>query len=874
MRRLFIFLMLLAAPCCLSAQSATGIRGTVTDSTGALVAGADVTATNLATGVSTHVLSDASGGYALSGLSSGKYKVVLMKPGFQTVTVASASVASGQMLDETVTLSVSSLGSTVQVYGDLPGTTLQPSQQDVFQSTQQLRVLDRSQIDTVGPVAGAAQIVARAPGANVTGYGNTGATKYTVGVNGVSQGWGGYGGYSGGGALAITFDGVPIVDPATNLWQSPTIPEQFMIQNVNVTYGPGDPADRWFNNVGGMIEFTPVQPQSRPHADISATYGSFSQKDLSANLTSGIYHGWSGVVAGGIGDGNDFRVAPDGFQNPGKDVAVFGKAVKAYQENTFELAGYYAHGAGYRSQVIPTVANPLITVDGQPGSQPYSQQTSGYYSTLPYASYNKYDTNEDGLIYAREHITVDPSIALDNLSWFNHIARSHYRINDVYALGPRQDEYNSPHTDTIGNKLLLTKRLPFNTIIVGGYYLHALYNSRNNFYNPANGGAKRIANIGGEVRSGYFSQDDFAITLQDDIRLSTRLTVTPGIRYVGFSTGYSNNALQDFTFVPNSILSSHCAATGTSAPGTIKDQGSNCGGLENRSGVEPSVNANVLALPWLSVYGGYMQSLRAPQVGGGGGLFQSVDPASYHLSRQQYAQGGFKIHHEGTGVLNSMLITGAFYHQNWANQEIDTTLANGDTVSANGTSVYKGFNASFDDDPITHLHVFANFNVETATYTNYTTVLPLNSTTPQQDFNGLHVPYVPSSIVNAGAFYDYKLTDAVHLRPMASFQYTGSQYIFNNNGVDSAGNPFPQPSNQKMPSYGTVNLGVKVPYKFIVASFNALNVANSRYSIYQFISSGSYFGTAGNGTPAQSSGYILAYPGAPVSVYGSIEAHF
>ncbi len=874
-RKCLVYAALMMMPCSvLMAQSSTGISGTVTDSTGALVLTADVTATNMASGAVTHVLTDANGAYQLNGLRPGKYKIVVAKPGFKPFQQDGLVVVNGQVLDEKVSLQITSVGSSVTVVGDLVGATVQPSQEDVFESNQQIRVLDRKQIETAGPVAGSAQIVAMTPGANVTGYGNTGATKYTVGINGVSQGWGGYGGYSGGGALAITFDGVPVVDPGNNLWQSPTIPEQFMIQNANVTYGPGDPATRWYNNIGGMVEFTPVQPGSKPHADISATYGSYNQKDLAANFTSGVFHGWSAVIAGGVGNGDDFRTAPDGFKNPGKDVAFFGKGIKSYQENSFEIGGYYAHGAGYRSQVIPTVANPLITMDGTTTGQQYSQQTSGYYSTLPYASYDKYDTNEMGLVYGREHVQIDPTISVENLSWFMHIARSHRRINDVYNPGPQVQEWNSPYTDTVGDKLLVTKRLPFNTITVGGYYISALYNSRNNFFNPADGGGKRIANIGGKIRSSNFDQSDFAITVQDDIRFNSIVTVTPGLRYVGFRTGYGSTSLQDFTFAPGVVLSTHCAATGASTSGNTKDQGSNCAGLENRSGIEPSVNGTVRATPWLQIYGGIMEALRSPQLGGGGGLFQSVDPASYHLSRQTYYQAGFKIHHEGTGVLNSMLITGAFYHQNWANQEIDTTLANGDTVSANGTSVYKGFNASFDDDPIAALHVFANMNVETATYTNYTTVIPLGSSQPEQSFNGLHVPYVPKATLNAGVFYDYKVTNDLRIRPMASFQFLGSQYIFNNNGLDSAGNQFPQPSNQTMPSYGTINVGVKVPYKFLELNFNAQNLANSKYLVYEFISSGGYYGTAGNGTAAQGSGYILAYPGAPITVQGGITAHF
>ena len=859
-----------------SAQTTGTISGMITDKTGAVVVGADVQITNTVTGAVFHGTTDALGNYAVSGLTNGRYRIVITRDGFSSATMSNVALGSAQALTENASLAAGSVATSVDVSAGIEGATTQPTQQEVFSSDQQIRVLDRQQIEAAGPVAGAGQIIAQTPGANVTGYGNTGATKYTVGVNGVSQGWGGYGGYSGGGALAITFDGVPLVDPATDLWQSPTIPEQALIQNAVVTYGPGDPSTRWFNNMGGMVEFTPVQPTSGPHADITGTYGSYSQKAIDLVLTSGVRRGFSTVFGGGAGSGNDFRTATDGFGNPSKDMAFFGKTIKNYQMSSFELGMYYARGAGYRSQVIPTVANPLITIDGQPGSQQYSQQTSGYYSTLPFLSYEKYDTNSDGLIYARERVQLDPTFSLENLSWFNHIRRSHERHNDVYNPGPQQFEFNHPHTDTVGNKLLFTKRVPLNTFTFGGYYIHAFYNTRNNFYNPANGGAQNIANIGGKIRSGDFNQDDFAIIAQDEFRLGTRFSLIPGLRYVGFSTAYDNVASQDYPVAAGGILSTRiCPTLQNATPGNIKDQGSNCGGLENRSGLEPSVNATVRTLPWLQLYGGFMEALRAPQVGGGGGLFQSVDPSSYHLSRQEYAQGGFKIHHEGTGALNSMLITGTFYHQHWAAQEIDTTLANGDTVSANGTSKYQGFNASFDDDPISHLHLFANLNAETAIYTSYTTVIPLGTSQPVQQFNGLHVPYVPSSTVNAGAFYDFKVTEALHLHPMASFQYIGSQYIFNNNGVDSAGNPFPQPSNQKMAGYGTLNLAVKAPYKFLEASLNVLNVLNSHYLIYNYISSGGYFGTAGQNAPlSQQSGYNLAYPGAPITVYGSIAAHF
>ncbi|MHB1023950.1 MAG: carboxypeptidase regulatory-like domain-containing protein [Acidobacteriaceae bacterium] len=854
------------------AAATSGVSGKVADPSGALIPNAVVTLTSTSTNASVHAETDADGAFTINNLAAGNYTLVVTKAGFTPFRQQTLHLHHGQMFATSITMALSSVQQSVVVNaGTLDGATPQPSQEQVFESNQSVRVLDRMQMDAVGPVAGAAQIVSMTPGANVTGYGNTGATKYTITLNGINQGWGGYGGFTGGGSLGVTFDGVPIVDPGTGLWQSPTIPQTDMIQNTNVTYGPGDPADRWYTNIGGAVEFTPVQPRSGRHGDVNVIYGRYNQKNISFDLTTGIHRGWSTVFAGGAGQGDDFRNSPDGFKNPSKDLAIFSKTVKNFQRGSLEFGGYYAHSGGYRAQVIPIADNPGITMDGQPGSQLYSQKSSGFYSTIPYNSYNKYDTNEMALLYGRENVQLDDTTSLQNLSWYMHIARSHYRLNDVYSPGAQLNEWNSPYTDTIGDKFLLTKRLPLNTINVGAYFVHALYNSRNNFYNPAYGGAKRVVNIGGKIRSGYFDQDNFAILAQDDIHPLSILHITPGIRLVGFQTGYSNKSLQDFTFAQGVTLSSRCPLLGTTTPGNTKDQGATCDAQENRTGVEPSVSATVRAMPWLEVYGGYLEALRSPQMGGGGGLFQSVDPASYHLQRGSYYQAGFKIHTEGTGFRNGLLFGAAYYHQKYANQEIDTTNEAGDTISANGTSAYHGMNIFFDDDPIGHLHIFANANVEGAKYTSYVVggevVNNVNTCTAPdgsqisgcQSYNGSPVSYVPNSTVNAGAFYDFKPTSTLDIQPTASFQFIGSQHIFNN--VNGA------PSTQTMPGYGTMNLGVKVPFHMVDFKLNALNVLNKKYNEYEYISSGGYFGTP-------TGGYTLAYPAAPATVYGGVSVHF
>ncbi len=95
-----------------------------------------------------------------------------------------------------------------------------------------VRVLNRKQLDTGGPLAGGAQMIRSTPGANVVGYRETGATKYTVLLNGIQQGWAGEAtSFTAPGSLGITFDGIPVADPATGLWLSATMPQNLVMQD-------------------------------------------------------------------------------------------------------------------------------------------------------------------------------------------------------------------------------------------------------------------------------------------------------------------------------------------------------------------------------------------------------------------------------------------------------------------------------------------------------------------------------------------------------------------------------------------------------------------------------------------------------------------
>ncbi len=66
----------LFVPRTLSGQASAGITGTITDSSGAVVANANVTVTNMATTVSDKTVSGSAGTYSFKGLTPGKYSVI------------------------------------------------------------------------------------------------------------------------------------------------------------------------------------------------------------------------------------------------------------------------------------------------------------------------------------------------------------------------------------------------------------------------------------------------------------------------------------------------------------------------------------------------------------------------------------------------------------------------------------------------------------------------------------------------------------------------------------------------------------------------------------------------------------------------------
>jgi hypothetical protein len=97
-----------------------GILGTITDSTGASVAGAKVMATNTETGLVRESITDADGNYSFSELQLGNYSITATKEGFRTEIATNIVAAVEGPQRANLTMTPGRVDETVQVQADVP----------------------------------------------------------------------------------------------------------------------------------------------------------------------------------------------------------------------------------------------------------------------------------------------------------------------------------------------------------------------------------------------------------------------------------------------------------------------------------------------------------------------------------------------------------------------------------------------------------------------------------------------------------------------------------------------------------------------------------------------------------------------------------
>src|SRR6185503_16206219 len=102
------------------AQATAQISGTVRDSSGGVLPGADVTVTQTETGLTRNTVTETDGNFAIPGLPVGPYRLEVMLSGFKSYTQTGIVLQVGSAPNIPVTLSIGTVAENVTVTGESP----------------------------------------------------------------------------------------------------------------------------------------------------------------------------------------------------------------------------------------------------------------------------------------------------------------------------------------------------------------------------------------------------------------------------------------------------------------------------------------------------------------------------------------------------------------------------------------------------------------------------------------------------------------------------------------------------------------------------------------------------------------------------------
>jgi hypothetical protein len=168
-------------------QTTTGtISGTITDPSGAVVAGATITVTNPATGAERSVTSNEQGAFDVPALQPGKYTITVDAKGFKKAVSRDIIVTVTQTASVTIPLEIGSASETVTVSASQEViNTSSPSVTNIINTRQvvDLPLAGRNPVELAGLQAGIAVVGTDVRGASVSGLRQTAVNLTQDGIN-------------------------------------------------------------------------------------------------------------------------------------------------------------------------------------------------------------------------------------------------------------------------------------------------------------------------------------------------------------------------------------------------------------------------------------------------------------------------------------------------------------------------------------------------------------------------------------------------------------------------------------------------------------------------------------------------------------------
>ena len=199
-----IVLLCVSAPASLFAQANAAVGGTVSDATGALIPGVEVTASNVNTGIVSTLITNETGNYQFASLQPGSYKVSAALSGFRTQTYENVQLSQSQQVRLNFKLEVASQAQAVEVTiaADTVLATTTASVGDVLPDTsvRSLPLQTRNVLD----------LVATTPGAVGNNFGGTRVSAVNTTRDGIIVSDGRYMDWNG--AYAATFTSPDLVE--------------------------------------------------------------------------------------------------------------------------------------------------------------------------------------------------------------------------------------------------------------------------------------------------------------------------------------------------------------------------------------------------------------------------------------------------------------------------------------------------------------------------------------------------------------------------------------------------------------------------------------------------------------------------------------
>ncbi len=730
----------------------------------------------------------------------------------------------------------------------------------IFKSSSTLFVVNKNLIsNTVETGGGAVQALTEAPGINVAGYSpNSGLGRSQITMRGVKVGWSSATTNPELNGIQILFDGIPMnnLDGGSGSWDSNELPIAQFISGINVIYGPANPNTRWWDSLGGTINFIPVQPTMKMYNKTNLLVGSFDTYTLSDILSTGMHDGWGGVVAAGYSHADTFRTGQ--FNAPGHAYEFFGKIIKIFNGNSFSVGALDSRDKQYRPNDIPVSPVQGLTTQGLYPATPanatlYSQQTSGFYSSLPENVWFKQLTVDNLLVYSKLNLNLSPNFGLHTEVWYKYLHRLHNRISnfDVPDGQGASGEYWHPVNYALGERLSFDWKIPNNDLKFGEYYIWSDVNYDNSFYPYSVYGPFNPNNYQGNNGTGSIQYNDYSsFFIQDRLSLlNNKLKITPGVDYVGYGDNYTyNNNLGVFPALSYTNLKSEMFR------------------------LEPTIGVNYLLFKNLSLYGQYSISYQNPTSGIFQGLYNHIYNEKTTTSNVQPMQSidgeiGFKILIKRNRYLHHFIFNANYFQDSIGQQPQTLFISNlvppyyGDLYVSYDTSYYNGVSIYAGDNPFNNLHVYADYTKQAETYKTF-----LNGN--NLSYNGYPISQSPTSTFNSDISYIISTNSSTYKFKLWD-QYMASQYLFNSN-TDS-------PTNQTMPAYNILNASINLKtisldnmipgLKTADLTLSVYNLLNKEFNSTEYISSGGYFGTP-------QGGYIIANPGAPRMFFISATMKF